>query len=356
MHQAQTEPGRNITQRLPTLDGIRGLAAVAVLFFHAHLDLFGRAFSHGDSAVDLFFLLSGFVLTVSFEPRMREGLGTEAFVRLRLKRFLPMVVMGAILGGIAYAPITPPVGLAVSIVCAALMIPALASSALYPVNPPQWSLLLELIANAAHALFLYRLGTRRLIAFCGLCLATYLYGATHPGDGPLGTMSGLEPMLLARIGWSYTIGVLFARAWRKRIGASLRVDWRLALLLPFAVIVSMPYLPISITLANALCVLLVFPALFWLAVHAAPPSSVERGLTLLGAISFPLYATHFPVLIMAVQLGGEPARGIGTVAALILALAIVAFQPHLAAALVQLRSARRDGTRSASKAGAFKQN
>ena len=50
-----------ISQRLPLLDGMRGVAAIAVMLFH-EAGLYGaRGFlSHSFLAVDFFLLLSGF--------------------------------------------------------------------------------------------------------------------------------------------------------------------------------------------------------------------------------------------------------------------------------------------------------
>jgi peptidoglycan/LPS O-acetylase OafA/YrhL len=62
------------------LDALRGLAAVGVVLHHeAPLyhspGLFPRAYL----AVDFFFMLSGFVLTLAFEPKLRAGMGAGDF-------------------------------------------------------------------------------------------------------------------------------------------------------------------------------------------------------------------------------------------------------------------------------------
>ncbi len=58
--------------RLVALDGIRGVAALVVLLFHMQLPIPAQ-FDRGYLMVDLFFMLSGFVLTLSAEPRLRGG-------------------------------------------------------------------------------------------------------------------------------------------------------------------------------------------------------------------------------------------------------------------------------------------
>src|SRR5215469_5748632 len=60
----------NCTTRIPCLDGLRGLAALAVMLFHFNIFFLPQArlteiapfVSRGYLAVDLFFLLSGFVM------------------------------------------------------------------------------------------------------------------------------------------------------------------------------------------------------------------------------------------------------------------------------------------------------
>ncbi|HKB95401.1 MAG TPA: acyltransferase family protein, partial [Rhizomicrobium sp.] len=63
-------------QRFASLDGLRGVCALTVLLFHAD-DLFHRGpiFQHGYLAVDMFFLLSGFVIALAHEDRLRAGAG-----------------------------------------------------------------------------------------------------------------------------------------------------------------------------------------------------------------------------------------------------------------------------------------
>lgn len=84
---------------LGALTGIRGLAAWLVVFYHARLSLGTlfppdaiAAFAKGYLAVDLFFVLSGFVLWYNYAGRLRGG-GAEqtvAFLWRRLARIWPL--------------------------------------------------------------------------------------------------------------------------------------------------------------------------------------------------------------------------------------------------------------------------
>ena len=84
-------------QRLLLLDGLRGIAAIGVVLFHCVIafDALG-AFARGYLFVDLFFLLSGFVLTLNYEQRMNAGaVRPGKFLRSRLVRLWPTVAAGA---------------------------------------------------------------------------------------------------------------------------------------------------------------------------------------------------------------------------------------------------------------------
>ena len=83
--------------RLPELDGLRALLAWWVVFYHAHGVTFSNAFliergpfaflSHGSLAVDVFMILSGFVIWLLLD-RERESYGV--FVLRRFLRLFPI--------------------------------------------------------------------------------------------------------------------------------------------------------------------------------------------------------------------------------------------------------------------------
>ena len=215
------------TERMTLLDGLRGLAALSVLGFHAqrafHL---GGPFASSYLFVDFFFLLSGFVLGMVAEPRMRAGLGWSGFMIARWRRLWPMIAVGALLGAIDFSATNDVETTALLLMFALLMVPTLSSTReLFPLNGPQWSLLMELLANLAHALLLVRLSSRKLAALTGvfgvLLLANILDGTENY-------------WLLAelRVGFSYSLGLVFARAhrqsdWFKSAG----LDWKIPVVL-----------------------------------------------------------------------------------------------------------------------------
>src|SRR5215210_4734064 len=73
--------------RLSQLDGLRGVAALVIMLYHAQLVYrVGGPFGRGYLFVDLFFLLSGFVLAVSTEKKLIAGIGAFEFTWARYKR------------------------------------------------------------------------------------------------------------------------------------------------------------------------------------------------------------------------------------------------------------------------------
>lgn len=95
--------------RLYGLDVLRGVAAFAVAAHHM-----SRTYGlpqipvNPQIAVDLFFILSGLVMTRTYENSLRNDLTTLRFIGLRYRRlFLPLAVgstIGALLVAAAFGP------------------------------------------------------------------------------------------------------------------------------------------------------------------------------------------------------------------------------------------------------------
>ena len=83
--------------RIPALDGIRALGIVLVLFFHGGFSWAGGGFF----GVDVFFVLSGFLITglLVSEYRQNAGIGLARFWGHRVRRLVPALLV--MLAGIA---------------------------------------------------------------------------------------------------------------------------------------------------------------------------------------------------------------------------------------------------------------
>jgi exopolysaccharide production protein ExoZ len=82
-----------LAERINTIQGLRGAAATMVAGFHlwtqtiTHKDGLFSIFQHGESGVDIFFVISGFI--IYFTAHGRSNLTISSFAALRFWRILP---------------------------------------------------------------------------------------------------------------------------------------------------------------------------------------------------------------------------------------------------------------------------
>jgi len=74
--------------RFSALDGLRGIAALAVVFYHVkfpnHFTTYpGLFFRNGYMAVDLFFIISGFVIYAKYSEKICDAGSAFRFIALR---------------------------------------------------------------------------------------------------------------------------------------------------------------------------------------------------------------------------------------------------------------------------------
>ena len=193
------------------LDGLRGVAAFLVIWYHVFEGFatspIDQRFNHGYLAVDFFFILSGFVIGYAYDDRWKTSMTIKDFIKRRLIRLHPMVVMGAVLGAITFyiqgCEKWDGTQVSISMLMLAMLlnlflIPAIPGSGhevrgngeMYPLNGPSWSLFFEYIGNLLYALFIRRMSTKALtvlVIFAGIGLASFaisnLSGFGHLGVG-----------------------------------------------------------------------------------------------------------------------------------------------------------------------------
>lgn len=309
------------------LDGLRGVAALLVVWYHL-FEAFATSpvdqrFNHGYLAVDFFFLLSGFVIGYAYDERWGRGLRMRDFIKRRLIRLHPMVVLGALLGAAAFfvqgsvrwngEQVSTGMVLA-ALLCGLLLIPAWPGAGhevrgngeMYPLNGPGWSLFFEYLGNLLYMLLLRRLPTRwltLLVALTGAALATFAIGDLS-GYGHLGvgwTLAGSNfPGGMLRLLFAFPAGLLLARRFRPvRIRGAF---WLCSLSL--AVLLAMPYIGSEQNhlfngLYDTLSTLLLFPLLLWLGASGhATDAATARTCGFLGDISYPLYMVHYPSMYL----------------------------------------------------------
>ena len=295
----------NTKQHFEILDGLRGIAAVAVVIFHfmewVFPDSSKNFIGHGFLAVDFFFCLSGFVIGYAYDNRIQK-MGVGEFFKLRLIRLHPLVVLGSVLGllGFLLDPFALPIAydwgkLLLLFVCSIFLIPfpVMEDRAfnLFGLNAPSWSLFWEYVANIFYAFVLYRLGRRSLaaltiLAAAGICIVSYRAGNLLGGWSKDTFLDGG-----ARIAYSFSAGLLIYRSnWIIKNGLGFI---SLAILLFLAFI--MPWSKWD-WLTETLIVLFYFPLIVSLGAGSSLSPQWKKVCRFSGNISYPLYMSHYAAI------------------------------------------------------------
>ena len=331
--------------RYDILDGLRGVAALMVLLYHIFNDAKSffvwpepvGEFYHSFLGVDFFFILSGFVMGYAYDlrwkdtPRLSSPEGKEpmtlmGFIKRRLIRLHPMVVMGVLVGVVAYL-IQGSIRwdgtevsfqtLLLSALLALLLIPAPASldvrgyTESFPLNGPHWSLFFEYVGSLLYGLVLHRLPTKwlRVWVACGI-LSISAFALLNEGGGvAYGWSSEPENFVggALRMLYAYPMGLLMARMFRQRSPKPLRGHVFLLSSMALVALLGMPSLGYkdANTIYQLVCLLSLFPAIIWYAARGTVSGWHQRAVSFLGRLSYPLYAVHYPVIYLYITWVGR---------------------------------------------------
>lgn len=286
-------------QHLVSLDGLRGVAALAVVGSHfENLSGYSLYLQQAGMAVDFFFVLSGFVIAQAYETRLNQGLSWRDYMGLRLARLYPAIFGGLIVGlaltALAGGTLYPAMALQF------LLLPVLQGAAvnggeLFPLNGPQWSLFLELTINAVHAAAVRWLTTPLLIAIASLAAAALVLTSLHFDSLDVGwgrrNIWGGPP----RVIYSFCMGLLIHRAGAKGLKAPAAPYWLLVAALTVCMFRVVPALG-AFALRDIVIVIVVLPGVVAMAVQTKVSARFQPLALWLGALSYPLYAIHVPLL------------------------------------------------------------
>lgn len=292
-------------ERFLTLDAMRGMAAIAVLLVHIGV-LSGNRWLAPSAflAVDLFFMISGYVIGFAFEPRLLAGMGWRRFMSLRLARLYPALFLGLLLG-LAAAWLAPgEYAVTWRSLGHFLLVPDLFGPGIFPLNGALWTLFFELAINFVHVLVIRQLTTGRLAVFVLIAGAAWAAIAMSWGDWGAGWNGGTFVGGFARVGWGYGAGLLLYRLSRAAPRRLPSVPFLLPLGLAALILMAPPTgFPL---LRIAASVFMLIPVAVLLAAAAEVPPLARAPARWLGAVSYPLYAIHLPLLsIAALAIGGR---------------------------------------------------
>ena len=304
------------------LDGLRGVAAITVVWFHifeafatSHLD---QRINHGYLAVDFFFILSGFVIGYAYDDRWGK-MKTKDFIKRRVIRLHPMVVMGAIIGAVMFYWQGCPVwdvskvtigALFMATFINALLLPATPGTEIrglgemYPLNGASGSLFFEYIGNILYALFIHKFSTRALavlvfLAGCGLAIFAIggPYGDICAGFSLTGTEFTAGSL---RLLFSFSAGLLLFRIFKpvKVKGAFWICSLSIIALLSVPRLGGAEYLWMN-GVYDTVCFAVFFPFLVYLGASGKTTDKyTTRICKFLGDISYPLYMVHYPFIYL----------------------------------------------------------
>lgn len=285
------------------LDFLRGVAAAVILVFHYlemiyPVDYSENLLGHGFLAVDFFFCLSGFVIGYAYDERIGR-IGVKKFLKNRLIRLHPLVILGTIIGLVGYFAdpfventFAPGWGkITGAVLLSLLLLPSpflpYRGGGLFPYNTPSWSLFFEYIANIVYALLLSRLKRGWLVVLWFVSAACLLYYGKKSGWLIGGWDITSVPDGFARVGFSFITGLLIFRF--NLIGKN-----NFGLLLPTLLLLGVFFFPHRDNdwITESFLVILVFPVIISLGAGTVVSGKVRQFCDFIGRLSYPLYMTH----------------------------------------------------------------
>lgn len=324
---------------IPSLTGIRGFAALWVLLFHVQmlapdfgLPLLGelQLLRNGWVGVDVFFVLSGFVLfhvhAAGFESITARGLAQFAWLRVfriyPLATLVLMLIVLLVALDPGFAAWYPPGNLTAVAFLKTLL---LATRWIPPFhgdwNQPVWSLSVEIVGYCAFPWLAFALIRARrgwaliLIALAGIAAPMLL--AVLAGVPP----DDIFEWAILRMAGCFVAGMALCRLWQLWPALPPRLVGRASLAAIAAIAV------LACTRAGALVDFPFAALIFLLAYQSGPVNRVlaSRVALFFGAISFPLYLLHvMPLTWLRYAVArGEVAAPLAGVALLALVAALI---------------------------------
>jgi peptidoglycan/LPS O-acetylase OafA/YrhL len=309
--------GGGTAPELPGLTPLRGIAAVVVMLYHVSFITFNFAggaspwlWRRGSLAVDLFFFLSGFVLTHVYGRRLggdRSWRTISRFLWARFCRIYPgsffataVFVLAYTAGNLSF----PPAASFTEQLIAALLLMQVPWLNEVIINSPSWSISAEWYAYLLFPFvfpMICRLGTRTAAVVCVALLieiAVYhtIFSFTQPAEGWGALVRALPEFTFGLFAYRYYSERLFRKIWEKD-----------AVLIAIAVTIAAGCL---LGAPDSLAVILL-PALLLASVcNAGRLAGVlnARPLCWLGEVSYSVYIFQTLPLMVLVSLAGALAR------------------------------------------------
>jgi peptidoglycan/LPS O-acetylase OafA/YrhL len=307
----ESASGRDIK----SLTGLRGLAAIYVVLHHyvgagSFTNWRETCLTHGYLAVDVFFVLSGFVMALNYNHLFARGFSASSyfkFIGRRIARIYPIYIITTIvafcfiISGLDHdisASVSSPHIWALKLAVNALLIQSwgIAGS----LNGPAWSLSAEWAAYAVFPLLLVPCLSKNIrLAYLatGACVATltllyaYQCHARHDGSLAFFDISTYRHALsVVRCVPEFTLGIIAFRFAETNFGRKLRHSAANSLLLPLFILVLL-FIPESDLLFVLLLPLFII-SLAGGTTHIMGRLLSSRLALLAGRLSYSIYLLH----------------------------------------------------------------
>ena len=297
---------------LHSLDLLRGVAAMSVCLYHAGFLLTSRVhvLPGGYLCVDLFFLLSGFVIARTYDVRIAEGMTLGAFCVQRLARLYPLFLATTLVGFLAtnahlyeelhdYGSRALFLTLLGNFFFVPNVLHPFGIQSMFPFNGASWSIFFEFYVNVIFFLCWPYLTLLRIAALVAVSAVLMAVAASHAHSLDIGTKTYDLFSTVPRVTFSFFLGVLIERA----IGAGSpgHAGARHALL-GVAVVLSAlclrGWLPgRAIWFGDVCLVVFVFPLILIGFSRMALADTSARIGAFLGNISYSVYLLQTPLLV-----------------------------------------------------------
>lgn len=286
---------------LRALTGVRGIAAWFVVFYHVRLSIAGLptslrdVFAKGYLAVDFFFLLSGFVIWLTWNDRLRSSgiAGVPRFLQKRIARIWPLHLV-TLAGAVALALVLRATGrndpqfVFPELPLHVLLLQNWGFTDQLSWNDPAWSISAEFGAYLLFPLLVMAVDWRRLPSPALLAIACALLLGLHLAMGAPTLGTDIPRFGLLRCLVEFTTGSIVCALWLRWRGPRTPLYVALAIAALTALwIIGTPETLIVPSLFAAMLLLLALTA-------GRPHNPFEpRTIHYLGEISYATYLSHF---------------------------------------------------------------
>jgi peptidoglycan/LPS O-acetylase OafA/YrhL len=281
-------------RRYEALDGLRGCAAIFVVFYHLRMYLFPQLFyfaRNGFYCVDLFFILSGFVISAAYSKRLETNGDVVSFLIARIFRLWPLHAFWLLV--ILIAKVSGSLGFdatAGTLISNSMLIQSWGLLDIHHVtwNVPSWSISAELMVCVLYAATIRLITPPKVfwlyVAMIGFVVYAFLlwrYGTLDIVSRPA-TLRGL---------FGFAIGAAIFQFKQKYSSNSFQAMVCIAVIACLTCI-DEPDAGICIPLFGAMIVVLLNDTgpIAWLL--------TTKPLMIAGELSYSVYLAHYPVILV----------------------------------------------------------